>query len=59
MAAQTDVDHEDNDGDDTNDNDDHGDGPSPSHGLPIVAISDITCDPPVTQEEEIRLDVSS
>ena len=48
MAGPTDIDDD--------DNDDHGDGPSPSHGLPFVAISDIPCDPPVTQEEEIRLD---
>ena len=50
MAAQTN-----NDDDDNDDNNDHGDGPSPSHELPIIAISDIPCDPPVTQEEDIRL----
>ena len=44
MAGPTDIN---DDG-----NDDHGDGPSPSHELPIVTIP---CDPPVTQEEDIRL----
>ena len=47
VAGPTDIDDD--------DNDDHGDGPSPSHGLPIIA-SGIPCDPPVTQEEEIKLD---
>ena len=60
-AAQT---NEDNDDDD---NDDHGDDQNPSPALHIVVVSDvgaseagvtsdIPCDPPVTQEEEIRMD---
>ena len=48
MAGPTDIDDD--------DNDDHGDGQSPTHGPLIVDISDIPCDPPVTQEDETRLD---
>ena len=38
------------------DDDGHDDDPSPSREHPIVGVSDIPCDPPMTQEEEIRME---
>ena len=50
MSGSTDIDNDDDDFDD------HDDGPSPRLEHPTVGVSDIPCDPLVTQEEGIRLD---